>query len=105
MQHLVVVVSRAIRLVDQVPGRVVELDRQCTLLFGSHESSCCSDSARFWISETTAGSASVVVSPSGRCSATSRNRRRMIFPLRVFGSSGVKTMFAGLAIGPIFFAT
>ena len=29
----------------------------------------------------------------------------MILPLRVFGSSGVKTMFAGLAIGPIFFAT
>ena len=25
----------------------------------------------------------------------------MILPLRVFGSSGVKTMFAGLAIGPI----
>ena len=25
----------------------------------------------------------------------------MIFPLRVFGSSGVKTMFAGFAIGPI----
>ena len=29
----------------------------------------------------------------------------MIFPLRVFGSSGVKTMFAGLAIGPIFLLT
>ena len=29
----------------------------------------------------------------------------MIFPLRVFGSSGVNTMFAGFAIGPIFFAT
>ena len=28
----------------------------------------------------------------------------MILPLRVFGSSGVKTMFAGFAIGPIFFA-
>ena len=26
----------------------------------------------------------------------------MIFPERVFGSSGVKTMFAGFAIGPIF---
>jgi len=25
----------------------------------------------------------------------------MILPLRVFGSSGVKTMFAGFAIGPI----
>ena len=29
----------------------------------------------------------------------------MILPLRVFGSSGVKTMFAGFAIGPIFCAT
>ena len=29
----------------------------------------------------------------------------MIFPERVFGSSGVKTMFAGLAIAPIFTAT
>jgi len=29
----------------------------------------------------------------------------MIFPLRVFGSSGVKTMLAGFAIAPIFFAT
>ena len=29
----------------------------------------------------------------------------MIFPERVFGSSGVKTMFAGFAIGPIFVAT
>ena len=29
----------------------------------------------------------------------------MILPLRVFGSSGVKTMFAGLAIGPILAAT
>ncbi len=54
---------------------------------------------------TTDGSASVVVSPSGRCSATSRSSRRMIFPERVFGSSGVKTMFAGLAIAPIFTAT
>ena len=29
----------------------------------------------------------------------------MILPLRVFGSSGVKTMFAGFAIGPILSAT
>ena len=29
----------------------------------------------------------------------------MILPLRVFGSSGVNTMFAGFAIGPIFCAT
>jgi hypothetical protein len=61
--------------------------------------------ARSAISDTTAGSASVVVSPSGRFSATSRRRRRMIFPERVFGSSGVKTMLAGFAIAPIFVAT
>ena len=29
----------------------------------------------------------------------------MILPLRVFGSSGVNTMFAGFAIAPIFCAT
>ena len=29
----------------------------------------------------------------------------MIFPERVFGSSGVKTTFAGFAIGPIFCET
>jgi hypothetical protein len=57
------------------------------------------------ISSTTVGSASVVVSPSWRLFATSRRRRRMILPLRVFGSSGVNTMFAGFAIGPIFCAT
>ena len=43
----------------------------------------------------------MVVSPSARFSATSRSSRRMILPLRVFGSSGVNTMFAGFAIGPI----
>ena len=36
----------------------------------------------------TVGSASVVTSPMSRCSATSRSRRRMILPERVFGSSG-----------------
>ena len=39
-------------------------------------------------SATTLESASVVVSPSIRPSAMSRNSRRMILPLRVFGSSG-----------------
>ena len=29
----------------------------------------------------------------------------MIMPLRVFGNSGVKTMLAGFAIGPILAAT
>jgi hypothetical protein len=61
--------------------------------------------ARSSSSETTVGSARVVVSPSAPCSATSRSSRRMIFPERVVGSSGVKTMFAGRAILPIFFAT
>ena len=68
-------------------------------------SSAGASAARSAISVTTAGSASVVVSPSGRFSATSRSSRRMIFPERVFGSSGVKTTFAGFAIAPIFCAT
>src|SRR5439155_23358589 len=38
---------------------------------------------RSLISSTTVGSASVVVSPRGRSSATSRRSRRMIFPDRV----------------------
>ena len=45
------------------------------------------------------------MSPSARFSATSRSSRRMIFPERVFGSSGVKTMLAGFAIAPILWAT
>ena len=61
--------------------------------------------ARSASSLTTDGSASVVVSPIARFSATSRSRRRMILPERVFGSSGVKTMLAGFAIAPILFAT
>ena len=39
---------------------------------------------------TTEASASVVVSPRLRPSATSRSRRRMILPLRVLGRSGVR---------------
>ena len=46
----------------------------------------------------TAGSASVVVSPRTRPSAMSRNRRRMIFPLRVLGSSEVKKISSGRAM-------
>ena len=40
------------------------------------------------IASNTLGSTSVDVSPSSRPSATSRSSRRMILPLRVFGSSG-----------------
>src|SRR6185369_8649395 len=61
----------------------------------SYSSSLRSAVARSLISSTTVGSASVVVSPSLRFSETSRSSRRMIFPDRVFGNSGVKTMFAG----------
>jgi len=39
---------------------------------------------------TTVGSMSVVTSPSERFSATSRKSRRMIFPERVLGNSGVR---------------
>ena len=45
-------------------------------------------SARSRISSTTPASASVVVSPRSRPSATSRSSRRMILPLRVLGRSG-----------------
>ena len=54
---------------------------------GRYSSTGCA-TARSAISATTAGSASVVVSPSGRSSATSLSSRLMIFPERVFGSSG-----------------
>src|SRR5262245_29957542 len=54
---------------------------------------------------TTAGSASVVVSPSAWSSATSRNRRRMILPDRVFGSSSVKRIDCGRQIPPMSVAT
>ena len=40
------------------------------------------------IVSNTLGSSNVEVSPSSRPSATSRSSRRMILPLRVFGSSG-----------------
>ena len=40
------------------------------------------------IASNTLGSTNVEVSPSSRPSATSRSSRRMILPLRVFGSSG-----------------
>jgi hypothetical protein len=40
------------------------------------------------IVSNTLGSSNVEVSPSSRPSATSRSNRRMILPLRVFGSSG-----------------
>src|SRR5699024_181248 len=50
-------------------------------------------------------SASVDTSPTGRSSATSRSRRRMILPERVFGSSETTRIERGLAIGPISLAT
>src|SRR5216683_3122877 len=61
--------------------------------------------ARRRISSTTAASARVVVSPRSRPSATSRSSRRMILPLRVFGSSSVKMMVLGRAMAPILAAT
>jgi len=53
-------------------------------------SSLGASAARRWSSPTTDASAKVVVSPRFRPSATSRNNRRMILPLRVFGRSGVR---------------
>jgi hypothetical protein len=54
-------------------------------------------------SPTTAGSASVLVSPkeSNSLAATLRRIRRMILPERVLGRPGAHWMTSGLAIGPI----
>src|SRR6185437_13124332 len=54
---------------------------------------------------TTAGSASVVVSPNARPSAMSRRSRRMILPERVLGKSALNRMSSGLASAPILSAT
>ena len=55
---------------------------------------------------STEKSSSVVVSPTVALpAASSRNRRRMILPLRVLGSASVKRMSSGLARAPISFAT
>ncbi len=56
--------------------------------------------------EITEKSSSVVVSPlTSPLVASSRSKRRMIFPLRVFGSMSVKRMSSGFASAPISFAT
>ena len=57
------------------------------------------------IASNTLGSNNVDVSPSSRPSATSRSSRRMILPLRVFGSSGTTWISRGRAIGEISRAT
>ena len=43
----------------------------------------------------------MVVSPKARPSATPRNKRLIIFPLRVFGKSAQINILSGFAIGPI----
>ncbi len=50
-------------------------------------------------------SASVVVSPIARPSATSRSSRRMILPERVFGSSCTTNTRRGFAMAPIWSET
>ena len=51
---------------------------------------------------STLKSSSVVVSPvTAFPLATSFSRRRMIFPLRVFGSASAKRISSGLAIAPM----
>ena len=70
------------------------------------QSSCGASAApRVRISSTTVASASVVVSPRSRPSATSCSSRRMILPLRVLGRSGVKITVFGRAIAPMCCAT
>ena len=90
---------------DDVRRTIDAFARAVARLTTAAQSSAASSAARSASSLTTDGSASVVVSPIARFSATSRSRRRMILPERVFGSSGVKTMLAGFAIAPILFAT
>src|SRR5262249_19876663 len=97
VEDVAVVVVLRHRVARRLPGRPHQV--------GALGDAQRSDDARSLISSTTAGSASVVVSPSSRFSATSRRRRRLLLPLRVVGRSGVKTIFAGFAMGPIFFAT
>src|SRR4051812_16384733 len=57
----------------------------------------------FTRSSTTAGSASVLVSPRlpNSSSAILRKMRRMILPERVLGSDGANWIRSGAAIGPI----
>jgi hypothetical protein len=42
----------------------------------------------------------VEISPSGKPSARALRTRRIIFPLRVFGSDFTNSIFSGFAIGP-----
>src|SRR6476469_5515941 len=71
------------------------------------ESAYADTSFLFWRcltrSSTTAGSASVEVSPRlpGSSSAILRRMRRMILPERVFGSPGANWIWSGDAIGPM----
>ncbi len=64
--------------------------------------SCPSHSSIPFNFASTSKSSSVVVSPV-TCppAATSLSKRRMIFPLRVFGSASAKRISSGLAIAPI----
>jgi hypothetical protein len=55
------------------------------------------------ISSTEASSSSVEVSPNGAPMRTALSSRRIILPLRVFGSLLTITMASGVAIGPIVF--
>src|SRR5439155_1765798 len=60
-------------------------------------SSACSSSARSFSLAVTAGSRSVVTSPSSRPSAMSRSNRRMILPERVLGRSSLQMTRLGRA--------
>ena len=57
------------------------------------------------ICSTTSAFASVVTSPSSRPRATSRSSRRMILPLRVFGSPEAMWITSGAAKAPITWRT
>ena len=90
----VVAMSSAWLLLDQVPnlaetagGALLVVGVLVALRRGRAGQSDFSSSRPCEIRSMTEESASVVTSPTSRCSATSRSSRRMILPERVLGSS------------------
>src|SRR4029079_18705609 len=82
------------------PGHDVVSDRGPQTAYAGALFLFCRFSTR---SSTTAGSASVEVSPRllGTSSAILRRMRRMILPERVFGRPGANWIWSGEAIGPM----
>src|SRR2546426_573626 len=79
---------------DESPGG-------CHLPPGPHDFRVSTSASHFRTSSTAPGSSSVVVSPISWPETRDRITRRMIFPLRVFGSLSVMYSPSGAAIAPI----